>query len=472
MLRSLLLAIALTSVATTAGAQALSSDDLARRNLERRAVEAVIWGMPLVNYDQMFQAVLRQAKGGFNEVVFWSRLVDWKNQTLTPNPDAIYLMPFIDTKEAGPMVIEIPPADTGVINGTIMNAWQVPLEDVGPAGADKGKGAKYLVLPPDYKQKPPPGYIALPSDTYRGYALLRSILKSGSAADLEKAVAYGKRIKVYPLSQAAKPPATRFHDAADTLFEAAIPYSARYFEALDRQVQAEPWLTRDKAMIDQLKTIGIEKGKPYVAGGARQATLDAAAQEARAWLEMKYEQAFATPYFDGSRWALPVSPDYVTSAPKNFAVPDSYPVDGRGILFSFIFFTPKTLGAGQFYLMTIMDKDGQTLDGGHAYRLTVPAKVPVTQYWSVTVYDRATHTLIREMARPGRSSQSPELQRNADGSVDLWFGPTAPAGKEGNWIPTRAGARFEALFRFYGPEKALFDKSWKLPDIETVKQEQ
>jgi hypothetical protein len=187
---------------------------------------------------------------------------------------------------------------------------------------------------------------------------------------------------------------------------------------------------------------------------------------------MKYEQAFATPYFDGSRWALPVSPDYVTSAPKNFAVPDSYPVDGRGILFSFIFFTPKTLGAGQFYLMTIMDKDGQALDGGHAYRLTVPTKVPVTQYWSVTVYDRATHTLIREMARPGRSSQSPELQRNADGSVDLWFGPTAPAGKEGNWIPTRAGARFEALFRFYGPEKALFDKSWKLPDIETVKQEQ
>lgn len=95
--------------------------------------------------------------------------------------------------------------------------------------------------------------------------------------------------------------------------------------------------------------------------------------------------------------------------------------------------------------------------------------MPVTQYWSATVYDRATHTLIRDMPRAGRSSQSPGLQKNADGSVDLWFGPAAPDGKEANWVPTKAGGRFEVLFRFYGPEKALFDKTWKLPDIEEVK---
>lgn len=469
MLRFAFAVLALLATVAAASAQALKPDDLARRSVERRAVEAVIWGMPVVNYDQMFQAVLRQAKGGFNEVVYWSRLLDWKNQTLTPNPDAIYLMPFINTKEVGPVVIEIPPADTGLINGTIMNVWQVPLEDVGPAGADKGKGAKYLFLPPDYKQKPPAGYIVLPSDTYRGYALLRSILKSGSAADVEKAVAYGKRIKIYPLSQAAKPAPTRFVDAADMPFEAAIPYSARFFEALDRQVQAEPWLTRDKVMIDQLKSIGIERGKPFVVSDAMRSTLNEAAEEARAWLEMKYEAAFAVPFFGGSRWALPVTPEYVASAPKNYNVPDSYPVDTRGLVFSFAFFTPKSLGGGQFYLMTIKDRDGQDLDGGHNYRLTVPAKVPVTQYWSATVYDRATHTLIRDMPRPGRSSQSPELQKNADGSVDLWFGPAAPEGKEANWVPTKAGGRFEVLFRFYGPEKALFDKAWKLPDIEEVK---
>ena len=93
--------------------------------------------------------------------------------------------------------------------------------------------------------------------------LLRSNLKSGSDADVAKAVAYGKRMKVYPLSQAAIPPPTVFVDAYDVVFDATIPYDARFFESLDRFVQAEPWLERDKAMIDMLKTIGIEKGKPF-----------------------------------------------------------------------------------------------------------------------------------------------------------------------------------------------------------------
>jgi hypothetical protein len=103
------------------------------------------------------------------------------------------------------MVLEIPPAGDGSITGTIMDAWQAALADVGPAGADKGKGGKYLILPPDYKGKTPQGYIVLPSMTYQGYALLRSILKSGSDADVAKAVAYAKRIKLYPLAQAGKP---------------------------------------------------------------------------------------------------------------------------------------------------------------------------------------------------------------------------------------------------------------------------
>ena len=68
-----------------------------------------------------------------------------------------------------------------------------------------------------------------------------------------------------------------------------------------------------------------------------------------------------------------------------------------------------------------------------------------------------------------RSSQNPDLQKNADGSVDVYFGPKAPAGKQTNWIPTNPGGKFEVLFRLYGPEKPLFDKTWKLPDIEAIK---
>jgi len=126
------------------------------------------------------------------------------------------------------------------------NGWQNTLEDVGPAGVDKGKGGKYLILPPDYKENVPDGHIPLQSDTYQGYAILRSNLKGGSDADIAAAVAYGKRVKLYPLAEAGREggPQTRFVDAFGIMFDATIPYDLRYFESLDRFVQAEPWLTR------------------------------------------------------------------------------------------------------------------------------------------------------------------------------------------------------------------------------------
>ena len=182
--------------ADSSAAASAKADDLNRRTIERRAVEAVIWGMPAVNAELMFQA-MRDAKADFNQVIYWSRPVSWKNQTLTPNPDTIYLMPFYNTKDVGPMILEIPPAEEEAsITGSIDDAWQTALEDVGPAGVDKGEGGKDLILPPGYTEKTPDGYIALPSDTYTGFVILRSNLKSGSDADITKAVAYGKRDKV------------------------------------------------------------------------------------------------------------------------------------------------------------------------------------------------------------------------------------------------------------------------------------
>ena len=463
--RTVITALALICAIPSARAQDFSAEELAHRTTERRAIEAVIWGVPAVNLDLMLQAMISGAKGRPNQIVYWSRLPDWKNQTLTPNPDVIYLMPFFNTKDAGPMVLEIPPADDGVINGTVMDAWQVPLEDVGPAGVDKGQGGKYLILPPNHSAAAPAGYIALPSPNYQGYALLRSILNSGSDADVAKAVAYAKRIKVYPLSQAASPPPTTFHDAIDLVFDSTIPYDLRFFQSLDRVVQSEPWLPRDKLMIDMLKSIGIEKGKPFSPDAATRDILNAAAREARALLEVRYEGMFR-PYFDISRWALPAMPDYLKAASDGFSDPNAYPVDNRGVVFTFAFFTPKHQGQGQSYLMTLKDKDGQNFDGGRSYRLAVPPNAPVNQYWSATVYDRATHGLIREMPRSGRGSQSPGLQKNADGSVDIYFGPKAPPGKEANWVPTNPSGQFEVLFRLYGPEKPFVEKTWKLPDIE------
>jgi hypothetical protein len=469
MKKTIFAALGLIWTVVSADAQQFSADDLTRRTIERRAVEAVIWGMPAVNTDLMCQAMVRETNGAWNQIVYWSRLPDWKNQTLTPNPDAIYLMPFFNTKDVGPVVLEIPPADEdGSLTGNIVDVWQAALEDVGPAGVDKGKGGKMLILPPGYKEQVPNGYLALPSETYRGYALLRSILRGGSDADVAKAVAYGKRVKLYPLSQASNPPPTVFVDAIDVVFDAAIPYDLRFFQSLNDIVQNEPWLERDKAMIDQLKSIGIEKGKPFNPDPKTQDILTTAAREAQAWFEFKYEARYSQPFFEGSRWAFPVSHEVSEGQATFFATPDVYPVDDRGVTYTYGFIGIKHLGAGQYYLMTIRDKEGKDFEGGSTYRLSVPAHVPVRQYWSATAYDRATHALIRNQPRSSRSSQNPDLQKNTDGSVDLYFGPKAPMGKEPNWVPTSPGGRFEVLFRFYGPEKPLFDKIWVLPDIERI----
>ncbi len=203
----------------------IAAAELAERALHRRAVEAAIWGIPAVNTDLMLQAA-KKAGAGENQLVYWSKPLDWKNQTLTPNPDAIYFMPFWNTKDAGPIVIEIPPAEGGSITGSLMDVWQLPLEDVGTAGVDKGKGGKYLIVPPDYKEKIPDGYIELRSQVYQGYGLLRSILKDRSDAGVSAAVEYGKKIKIYPLSAANRlgELETKSIDANDVLFDSTIPY--------------------------------------------------------------------------------------------------------------------------------------------------------------------------------------------------------------------------------------------------------
>jgi hypothetical protein len=438
---------------------------LAERALHRRAVEAVIWGMPAVNYERMLQAaIINGAKA--NQVVYWSKPVNWKNQTLTPNPDTIYLNPFYDTA-AGPVVVEIPPGDGDhVIVGSFDVAWQNALADVGPAGEDKGNGAKYLILPPGYKEKAPDGYIVLQSETYRGFVILRSNFKSRSDADIKAAVDHGKRVKVYPLG--GNQDSTVFVDAYDRPFDATIPYDATFFELLNRFVQAEPWLTRDKAMIDVLKTIGIAKGKGFNPDEKTKRILADALKEAHGVISLKFEGGFVPAFYEGTHWSVPVPKETVDGLGNVFADPQEYGIDGRAVMYHMAYFSPKIFGGGQFYLMNISDREGRPLEGSKTYRLTVPPNAPIEQYWSATAYDRQTHALIRGMSRLTLASNDTAVQKNSDGSVDIYFGPAAPAAKESNWVPTDPKRRFELLFRLYGPKKELFEKKWTLPDIEEV----
>jgi hypothetical protein len=165
---------------------------------------------------------------------------------------------------------------------------------------------------------------------------------------------------------------------------------------------------------------------------------------------------------------MPTSLAMIGQQQTLFADPGSYLVDDRGVTYSMAFFCPKHTGVGSFYLMAIRDADGTALEGSGRYRLTVPPDAPISQYWSATAYDRATHALIRNMGSSSVSSQSQGLRANADGSIDINFAPQAPDGAEANWVPTDPDGEFEVLFRFYGPERSLFEKTWVLSDIEKL----
>ncbi len=451
---------------------ALSADRTARQvfdqEIERNAVQAAVWGIPVVNYDLMRQEMLEKTPGKVGQVIYWGRPLNWMNQTLTPNPDALYFMVFFNTKD-GPVVLDLPPAEEKAsFNGNIVTAWQLPLEDAGLLGYDKGKGGKFVVLPPGYTDKLPDGFIPLRSEVYGGYMLFRSNLASHGDADVQASIGYGKKLKIYPLSAAANPPETVFSDVKDVLFDSTIKWDASFFDNLNRVVQEEPWISRDRVMIDQLKSIGIEKGKPFEPDRHTKSLLTKGIKEAETLLEAKYDAGLPPFFSEQSRWTFPAYPDLIKAMQSDFAEQDAYPVDHRGVAYSYAYIGIKRLGAGQFYAISIRDKDGNAFDGGKTYRLHVPGNVPVQQYWSVTAYDRQTHALIKNVARASRSSQIPELVKNSDGSVDLYFGPKAPKGKEANWVSTDPKRQFELMFRAYGPTNDFFDKKWVLSDVVRV----
>jgi hypothetical protein len=465
MRKALVISLALILTSWTALAQIPSPED---RLVQSRAIEAAIWGMPMVNYDLMLQEMLTKTPGKVNQVIYWGKPLDWHNQTLTPNPDTLYFMTFLNTKDVGPIAIEIPPADAnGSLNANIVNIWQEPLEDAGLLGVDKGAGVKLLMLPPGFSGPVPLGFEALQPKTNGSYALIRSNLRSHSDADVARSVAYAKQVKVYPLSQAGNPPATVFTDVKDVLFDSTIRYDESFFEHLDRIIQSEPWLDRDRAMIDQLRSLGIEKGKTFAPDAKMKQVLSAGIGEARSVLAARYDTGLP-PFFAGTHWTYPAPLELLKAAGENFENPNNYPVDARGLAYHYAYIGIKRLGAGQFYLINIKDKNGENYDGGKTYRLHVPPNVPIEQYWSLTVYDRDTHALVKKVDRASRASNNAEVKKDADGSVDIYVGPKAPAGQESNWIPTDPARKFELMFRLYGPKKEFFDKVWALPDLEKV----
>jgi hypothetical protein len=446
--------------------KSLSAKELARRAIERRAVEAAIWGMPIVSVDAMRQAFLRDAKGKYNDIAFFSRQADWKFQITTPNASSWYVYIPIYLKY-GPIVIDIPPALGAGLFGSMNDAWQAPEADVGPTGEDGGKGGKYAVLPPGYHQPLPPGYFPVRMKTYNGYSFLRAIPQTTSAEDVAKALELVKKVRVYLLAQAANPPPQRFIDIAGKLFDGVAYFDESFYASLARMVDEEPVRERDLVAMAELRSIGIEKGKPFRPDAAMKKILRKAAVEAR---DGFIETTRALPVFwPGRRWAVPAMHVDNETGPHAFQTAERLALDERAQLFFLGCAPAKKTGAATFYLAASKDAKGGNLEGGKTYQLRVPANVPAKQFWAVTVYDLETAAFVRKASVVELNSYNEKMQRNADGSVEVFFGPKAPRGGAANWIATARGKPWIALFRFYGPEKPVFDKTWKLPDIESTR---
>jgi hypothetical protein len=451
----------LAAAVTPAQAQKQTVHD---RMTHHRAIDAVVWAMPLMNFKQ-FRDGHKDLGVGYNDIAYNSKIQGWRFQTATPNNTTPYVN-FFWTIADGPMVVEIPRSAEGVgIFGTIMDAWQRPIDDVGARGRDKGNGGKYVLVPEGYQGPLLPNSYTYHQRTNNGFAILRPIIADASPENLEKAVAFAKGIKIYPLSQAGKPPENKYIDIYGKLMEGTPVLDETIFAELNEIIQEEVVEEQNKAMMGLLNKVGIQKGKPFEPDAELRKIHAAAAPEALQYMLEQYHR-FLNPWmYEGKKWSVLIPPG-VIETDFSYEFPTYFDYHARGSAYYAIISSVKNYGSATFYLDNAETPDGEWLDGSKNYKLKVPPKVPVRDFWAVTVYDLETASYLRDAAKSSVDSKQTDLEKNSDGSVDIFFGPKAPEGKEANWIPTLEGRRFFLLFRFYGPEPAAKDGSWELNDIE------
>jgi hypothetical protein len=428
----------------------------------QRACQAYIWAVPIADVAEFRKSRAKVANlrnGQFELFVSF----DEKLGIMTPNYNTPYFIAIADLEKSGPLVIEIP---KGLIAGMIMDAWQRSLSDLGVLGPHKGEAGKFLVLGPGQEDPKAKGYTVLRSTTktlFFGGRLLD--------ADFERAMReVVPGLRTYPYSERKNPPKEQVVRAGDAKWSQTPPPGMAYWETVASALADEPVAERDRFFMAMLMPLGIENGKPFKPTERQRKILTDAAQVGELMARANaYTKRFADPYWPGSHWKDLVAVN-TTQRIGEFEQLDersSYFYEAIVISEAMRSTTP---GFGQRYVGTYWDKDGGWLTGGNNYHLRVPADPPAKQFWSLTVYDEKNRQmLVNETKRPDVSSRTEGIVKNADGTTDVYIGPTPPKGFEKNWVQTKPGDGWFPLFRFYGPTERLFDKSWALPDIENVK---
>ena len=397
-----------------------------------------------------------------NQVVIWENLMDAKTLLLTANTETVYAMSFLDLRADGPTVIEAPPH----MLGFAQDGLQRYLIDIGPLGPDKGAGGKFVVLPPGYTASVPDGYFVSRSPTYSAMFAVRGFQVDGKT---DQAVALMKQIKVYPLAKASSPPPMQFMNGSNQDIDTLFPDTLRYFELLAMLVNEEPAELFDPLERWQMQAIGIEKGKPFNPDEKSKAVLSEAARIGGAIARANtYADPGTAYYYPNRKWQT-----FALAALSYTFARDSVPqVDARNNVYYMAAgnspaMMDKNVGQGSQYPWTYRDASGEFFDGGKTYKLRVLPNIPARKFWSVLVYDSLSRSELQNgQPFPSVSSYS-KPKVDADGAIEIVFSPTEPKGG-GNWIRTIPGKGWFAMFRFYSPTQAYFDKTWALNDIELI----
>ncbi len=428
----------------------------------QQAVQCYLWGLPIVAYAEWQRIQYDVFGASSNDLILYNSYED-KLGILTANATTPYIITFIDLAKNGPTVIEMPAGHTG---GGLGDFWQRELTAIGELGADKGKGGKYVLVPPGQKDFKAAGYYVIPSNMMNIFFGFRAL-----DPDPAKAEALIKGVKIYPYAQRANPSATRVVSPGGKKFLAIQPEGLEYWKRLHAILEEEPVEERDRFFMSWLNNLGLVKGKPFSPTEAQKKLLVAAAERGKQMaMANSFNKRFDSVYhWPDRKW------DYVIAMTNSSQRTANYDEFFRRSAYFFEAVTfsnamiSKIPNLGQAYLGAYEDKEGNWLDGSNNYTLHIPAHPPAVNFWSLTVYDAATRCMIDNPQRNADLSSRKDLIMNADGSVDLYFGPAAPAGKEKNWVQTLPGKHWFAYMRFYGPTEAYFDKSWQMDDIKKVK---